>query len=65
MKAVPKPVDGVVPSIMFFGAEIKVDGKDYVEYVKDVSFGAGIRVGENVYDAVESGDNLIWVRRHE
>ena len=65
MKAVPKPVDGVVPSIMFFGAEIKVAGKDYVEYVKDVSFGAGIRVGENVYDAVESGDNLIWVRRHE
>lgn len=59
MKAVPKEPDAP----MFFGAEIKVAGKDYVEYVKDVSFGAGIRVGENVYDAVESGDTLVFRRR--
>lgn len=65
MKAVPKPVDGVIPSPMFFGAEIKKPGSDYVEYLKETSFGAGIRVGNNVYDAVESGDNLIWVKRHD
>ena len=65
MKAVPKPVSGVVPSKMFFGAEIKVAGKDYVEYVKEASFGAGIRVGNNVYEAVESGDTLVWRKRHE
>jgi len=65
MKAVPKPVDGVVPDRMFFGAEIKVEGKDYVEYVKEASFGAGIRVGNNVYDAVESGNTLIWTKRVE
>lgn len=65
MKAVPKPVNGVVPSRMFFGAEIKVPGKDYVEYVKEASFGAGIRVGNNVYDAVESGNTLIWTKRND
>ena len=65
MKAVPKPVSGVVPSRMFFGAEIKVAGKDYVEYVKEASFGAGIRVGNNVYEAVESGDTLVWRKRND
>jgi len=65
MKAVPKPVGGVVPSKMFFGAEIKVAGKDYVEYVKEASFGAGIRVGNNVYEAVESGNTLIWTKRND
>lgn len=65
MKAVPKPVNGVVPSRMFFGAEIKVSGKDYVEYVKEASFGAGIRVGNSVYDAVESGDTLVWRKRND
>lgn len=63
MKAVPKPVNGVVPSDMFFGAEIKVPGSDYVEYLKEASFGAGVRFGNNVYDYVESGDQLILRRR--
>ena len=63
MKAVPKPIDGVVPSAMFFGAEIKVAGSDYVEYLKEASFGAGVRFGNNVYDYVESGDQLILRRR--
>ena len=63
MKAVPKPIDGVVPSAMFFGAEIKVHGSDYVEYLKEASFGAGVRFGNNVYDYVESGDQLILRRR--
>lgn len=63
MKAVPKPVNGVVPSAMFFGAEIKVPGSDYVEYLKEASFGAGVRFGNNVYDYVESGDQLILRRR--
>lgn len=65
MRAVPKPIDGVIPEHMFFGAEIKVAGRDYVEYIKEASFGAGVRVGNNVYDAVESGNNLIWVRRND
>ena len=65
MKAVPTPVDGVVPSQMFFGAEIEVPGSDYVEYVKEASFGAGIRVGNNVYDAVESGGTLVWRKRND
>ena len=63
MKAVPKPVNGVVPTVMFFGAEIKVPGSDYVEYLKEASFGAGVRFGNNVYDYVESGDQLILRRR--
>jgi hypothetical protein len=63
MKAVPKPVNGVVPTAMFFGAEIKVPGSDYVEYLKEASFGAGVRFGNNVYDYVESGDQLILRRR--
>lgn len=63
MKAVPKLVNGVVPSVMFFGAEIKVPGSDYVEYLKEASFGAGVRFGNNVYDYVESGDQLILRRR--
>ena len=63
MKAVPKPVNGVVPSALFFGAEIKVPGSDYVEYLKEASFGAGVRFGNNVYDYVESGDQLILRRR--
>ena len=63
MKAVPKPIDGVVPSPMFFSAEIKVPGSDYVEYLKETSFGAGVRFGNNVYDYVESGDQLILRRR--
>lgn len=63
MKAVPKPVNGVVPSAMFFGAEIKVPGSDYVEYLKEASFGAGVRFGNNVYDYVESGDQLILRKR--
>ena len=63
MKAVPKPVNGVVPRAMFFGAEIKVPGSDYVEYLKEASFGAGVRFGNNVYDYVESGDQLILRKR--
>lgn len=64
MRAVPKPVGGAVPETMFFGAEkITVAGQDYVEYLKEASFGAGVRVGTNVYDAVESGDTLTWRRR--
>ena len=63
MKAVPKPIDGVVPTTMFFGAEIKVPGSDYVEYLKEASFGAGVRFGNNVYDYVESGDQLILRKR--
>ena len=63
MKAVPKPINGVVPRSMFFGAEIKVPGSDYVEYLKEASFGAGVRFGDNVYDYVESGDQLILRRR--
>lgn len=63
MKAVPKPIDGVVPRNMFFGAEIKVHGSDYVEYLKEASFGAGVRFGNNVYDYVESGDQLILRKR--
>lgn len=63
MKAVPKPIDGVVPTVMFFGAEIKVPGSDYVEYLKEASFGAGVRFGNNVYDYVESGDQLILRKR--
>ena len=63
MQAVPKPIDGVVPSAMFFGAEIKVPGSDYVEYLKEASFGAGVRFGNNVYDYVESGDQLILKKR--
>lgn len=65
MKAVPKPVEGVIPSPMFFGAEIKVPGRDYVEYVKEAEFAAGIRVGDNVYEAVESGNTLIWTKRND
>ena len=63
MKAVPKPIDGVAQTTMFFGAEIKVPGSDYVEYLKEASFGAGVRFGNNVYDYVESGDQLILRRR--
>lgn len=63
MKAVPKPVNGVIPDKMFFGAEIRIPGSDYVEYLKEASFGAGIRFGANVYDPVESGDQLIWRKR--
>lgn len=63
MKAVPKPVNGVVPDKMFFGAEIRIPGSDYVEYLKEASFGAGIRFGANVYDPIESGDQLIWRKR--
>ena len=63
MKAVPKPVNGEIPSAMFFGAEIRMPGRDYVEYLKEASFGAGIRFGANVYDPVESGDQLIWRKR--
>ena len=63
MKAQPKPVNGVIPSAMFFGAEIRVPGSDYVEYLKEASFGAGVRFGNNVYDYVESGDQLILRRR--
>lgn len=65
MKAVPKPVNGVIPSAMFFGAEIKVPGSDYVEYLKEASFGAGIRVGNNVYEPQESGNQLIFVKRND
>lgn len=64
MRAVPKPVGGAVPDTMFFGAErITVAGQDYVEYLKETSFGAGVRVGTNVYDAIEAGDTLTWRRR--
>ena len=63
MRAQPKPVNGVIPSAMFFGAEIRVPGSDYVEYLKEASFGAGVRYGNNVYDYVESGDQLILRRR--
>lgn len=63
MRAQPKPVNGVIPSAMFFGAEIRVSGSDYVEYLKEASFGAGVRFGNNVYDYVESGDQLILRRR--
>lgn len=63
MKAVPKPIDGIVPTTMFFAAEIKVPGSDYVEYLKEASFGAGVRFGNNVYDYVESGDQLILRKR--
>lgn len=63
MRAQPKLVNGEIPKAMFFGAEIKVPGSDYVEYLKEASFGAGIRFGNNVYDYVESGDQLILRRR--
>lgn len=65
MKAVPKPVNGVIPNAMFFGAEIKVPGSDYVEYLKEASFGAGIRYGNNVYQPQESGNQLIFVKRND
>ena len=65
MKAVPKPVNGVIPKAMFFGAEIKVPGSDYVEYLKEASFGSGIRYGNNVYDPQESGNQLIFVKRND
>lgn len=65
MKAVPKPVNGVIPSAMFFGAEIKVAGSDYVEYLKEASFGSGIRYGNKVYDPQESGNQLIFVKRND
>lgn len=65
MKAVPKPVNGVIPKAMFFGAEIKVPGSDYVEYLKEASFGAGIRYGNNVYQPQESGNQLIFVKRND
>ena len=65
MKAVPKPVNGVIPSAMFFGAEIKVPGSDYVEYLKEASFGAGVRYGNNVYVPQESGNQLIFVKRND
>ena len=38
MHAKPKQIAGADPNRMFFGAVVEVEGKDYIEYLKPVSF---------------------------
>lgn len=61
MKAVPKNPY----ARMFFGAEIKVPGSDYVEFLKEASYPAGIRLGESVYIPQDSNGTLIWRKRND
>ena len=65
MHAKPKPIAGADPDRMFFGAVIEVEGQDYIEYLKPVSFSHivmpnGKKIAPDVPAGASVGDTVSW-----
>ena len=65
MHAKPKQIAGADPDKMFFGAVVEVEGQDYIEYLKPVSFSHivmpnGAKIAPDVPASASVGSTVEW-----
>ena len=65
MHARPKQIDGIDPDRMFFGAVVEIEGQDYIEYLKPVSFSHivlpnGKKIAPDVPQSATVGSTVTW-----
>ena len=65
MHARPKRIDGIDPGRMFFGAVVEIEGQDYIEYLKPVSFSHivlpnGKKIAPDVPQSATVGSTVTW-----
>ena len=65
MHARPKQIDGIDPGRMFFGAVVEIEGQDYIEYLKPVSFSHivlpnGKKIAPDVPQSATVGSTVTW-----
>ena len=60
MHAVPKQIDGAVPSKMFFAAVVEVQGQDYIEYLRPMSV-PSLMFNGTTYTSTVSGNELKFI----
>ena len=60
MHAVPKQIDGAVPTKMFFAAVVEVQGQDYIEYLRPMSV-PSLMFNGTTYTSTVSGNELKFI----